>query len=115
MGTESFYVTAAQVLPTLMIALAVESGFILRSLQRNLMEMKRESPATQDARESVRMMFGFAVVFAVVFAVGEVLAFLAIGFRWFNGWTFFVIGACLVVMILGVVLVPLFRFAATAE
>lgn len=105
METEAFYTTAAQVLPTLLIALTVEIGFILGVRSRD-----RQDPRWKDWAES-SMFKWFAGSFALgaVFLVGEVLAFLAIGFRWFNGWTFTGIGVCLLVMAVSIVLIVVIR------
>ncbi|WP_188197266.1 hypothetical protein [Nonomuraea sp. SYSU D8015] len=117
MGSEAFYTTAAQVLPTLLIALAVEAGFMMQAAQRSARKWEKKGDEAQ--AEEGRLQFTFWVRTAtgvgVVFLVGEVWAFLAIGFRWFNVWSFTGIGICLLLMILAVVLVPLFRHTSPLE
>ncbi|WP_214318665.1 hypothetical protein [Nonomuraea sediminis] len=111
MGTETFYATAAQVLPTLMIALTVEVGFLLQ-LRAKLMENQRAKGGEQRklpgptrgelARGSFR--------FGTVFCFGEVLALLSLGFRWFNVWTFIGVGMSMVILIAAVAVLPYLRF-----
>ncbi|MFI6744293.1 hypothetical protein ACIBI9_66530 [Nonomuraea sp. NPDC050451] len=48
---------------------------------------------------------------AVAFLVGEVLAVLALAFRWFNAWTFVPVVVRLMVLILATAVVPLLRLA----
>ncbi len=97
-----------------MIALAVEFSFILRSLQRELNEADKSGASGQIkmANEDVNRAYWTAFVLGLIFIAGEVLALLTIGFRWFNVWTFLVIGLCLLVLIVAVVFVPVFRVTA---
>ncbi|WP_113705471.1 hypothetical protein [Nonomuraea lactucae] len=109
MASEEFYVTAAQVLPTLLIALSVEIGFILqRLLRRGIRHLDAyEETRFEDVMGSVARWFTVNLVLGCAFLVGEVLAFLSIGFRWFNSWTCALIGLCVLTMTVGVVVVPL--------
>lgn len=102
MESEAFYATGAQVLPTLLIAVMVESLLVTRSYAR-------WSKSTGEARGCAATGCGYAFILGFTFVVGESLAFLALGFRWFNGWTFFGVGASLVVMGLAAVAIPLLR------
>ncbi|MEV6033593.1 hypothetical protein AB0L65_20730 [Nonomuraea sp. NPDC052116] len=102
MGTEAFYTTVAQVLPTLLIALAVEVGFLLQMLFK---EKKRPGRAEMAAGEIAKWGGGFMIL-GRIFLFGEVLSLAAIAFRWFNGWTFAAVGLCLLVMLGAVVYIP---------
>ncbi|MEV6154942.1 hypothetical protein AB0L53_31835 [Nonomuraea sp. NPDC052129] len=102
MGTEAFYTTAAQVLPTLLIALAVEVGFLLQIF---FGEKKKPGRARAAAGEIAKWGGGFMIL-GRIFLFGEVLALAAIAFRWFNGWTFAGVGLCLLIMLGAVVYIP---------
>ncbi|WP_431922237.1 hypothetical protein [Nonomuraea jabiensis] len=117
MGSESFYTTAAQVLPTLLIALSVEAGFMMQATHRAMRKWREKGDETQ--AEEGRFLFTFwvrtATGVSATFLIGEVWAFLAISFRWFNVWSFAGVGTCLLLMSLAVVLVPLFRHTSPLE
>jgi ABC-type Fe3+-siderophore transport system permease subunit len=117
MGTEAFYATAAQVMPTILIALAVEVGFILQFLRRHVDQVAKEGFAdlARYDKEGLHNLYGISTVLGVAFLVGEVLAFLVLGFRWFNGWTFIPISVCLLAMIVGAFLIPLTRLFAEVD
>jgi hypothetical protein len=53
-------------------------------------------------------------VIGIVFLLGETLTILALGFRWFNAWTFAPITLCLVLMCLAVVAMPIIRYVQTS-
>lgn len=117
MGTEAFYTTAGQVLPTILIALTVELGFLLQWLRRLAAE-QREYRIEDHARRNEALVWRLLVLSAVLgftFFVGEVFAFLALGFRWYNIWTFVPIGICMLVMVGGAFLVPLMRLVADTD
>lgn len=119
MGTEAFYATAAQVLPTLLIALSVEIAFVMQARFRQVEALHRSEqegrePAydrkLQSLSESVVGWFRAAVVLAGAFLVGELLAFFALGFRWFNVVAFVGVALSVVMMSVAVLVVPLLRF-----
>lgn len=119
MGTETFYATAAQVLPTLLIALSVEIAFVIQARFRQVEALHRRSMENEEPnydknlrtlRQSVEGWFRAAVVLASAFLIGELLAFFALGFSWFNALTFIGVSASFLVMTVAVLLVPLFRF-----
>ncbi|MEV4107090.1 hypothetical protein [Nonomuraea sp. NPDC049695] len=112
MGSETFYATAAQVLPTLMIALVIEFGAIFRIAKEATKHFGEEvgggsEPQWTDADLVTGLKIALGA--AAVFLIGEVLALLALGFRWFNVWTFSLVGICLLVLIITVVWIPLIR------
>ncbi|MEV0379783.1 hypothetical protein [Nonomuraea sp. NPDC050643] len=146
MGTEAFYATAAQVLPTVLIALVIEIGTILRAKQAAYdalstqmgdpppfewigllppeeMREYQKDPKAYAAKvhhnnmdrltTSIEGWNDLAKLIAGVFIVGEALAFAAIGYRWFNFWSFFGIAACLLALCVAAVLIPLFRLERT--
>ncbi|WP_182884950.1 hypothetical protein [Microbispora sp. H10885] len=127
MGSEAFYATVAQVLPTLLIALTIEVGLILRWYDRKLDELQpqvrfpypitRETPQSEvqvwrewQRNERVQDRWVITeIAIAVVFLIGEILALVALGSHWRNAWTFFGSGTSIVLLCLAVVLIPLFR------
>ncbi|MFI7446677.1 hypothetical protein ACIBQX_04180 [Nonomuraea sp. NPDC049714] len=125
MGTEAFYTTAAQVIPTILIALAVEFGLILRQLGRELERARNrdaEGPKaapfvrnTETIEKDTDQILTISMGMGVVFAVGEVSALLALAFRWFNGWTFAGVSICLVVMIAAAAFIPIVRLHDDAD
>ncbi|MEU6778583.1 hypothetical protein ABZ912_05220 [Nonomuraea angiospora] len=125
MGSEAFYTTAAQVLPTILIALTVEIGLLgrawrieARAVFSRLVEQRQgemispESPefrrvlAALTARDRWRLTFAGV---GVAFVVGEALSILALGFRWFNAWTFWPVMVCLAAMVVAAALLPFVR------
>jgi hypothetical protein len=111
MGSETFFATAAQALPTLLIALSVELGFIGRVFQREWDRAydERDDLGFDEGAFLMRRWRRWMAVIGCAFVVGEVLAFLAMGFRWFNVWTLVPISFCLLVMIAMVIYIPLIR------
>lgn len=119
MGTEAFYATAAQVLPTLLIALSVEIAFVMQARFRQVEELHRNAREDEEAaylrslrslRESVAGWFAATVVLAGTFLLGEMLAFFALGFRWFTVVAFVGVALSVVMMSVAVLVVPLLRF-----
>ncbi|MEU4332418.1 hypothetical protein [Nonomuraea dietziae] len=128
MGTEAFYTTAAQVLPTLLIAVTLEVSLVFQARMRVVERINESAPAglvehykwfaqlppmQQSAwrwalASSTRWVWAAALL-GLVFLVGEVLALLALGFRWFTPLTFFGTGSSLLILILTVVWVPVQR------
>lgn len=115
-GTEAFYATAAQVIPTMLIALAVEFGLILRQLGRELERARDRDPEVsrfardpETIRKDTEQILMVIMGMGVVFAVGEGSALLALAFHWFNGWTFAGVSICLLVMISAAVFIPIIR------
>ncbi|MGW4412493.1 hypothetical protein ACWEJ6_51460 [Nonomuraea sp. NPDC004702] len=113
MGTEAFYATAAQVLPTLLIALVIEVGMMLQSRMRIIRDLKASEGDTGRLWDwhwnSVDRWLWMGMGLAATFFIGEVLALLALGFQWFSPWTFFGIGGSMLVMCLAAVGIPIFR------
>ncbi|SDL37557.1 hypothetical protein [Nonomuraea jiangxiensis] len=116
MGTEAFYTTAAQVMPALVIAFGVEVAFVLQYLQHQRARAKQagKQDLVAEADTSQEWMVMVAIGLAIVFIVGEVLAFLALGFGWFNVGMFIPIGICLLLMIGATLYVPILRVTLTA-
>ncbi|MGR6924386.1 hypothetical protein ACU635_59880 [[Actinomadura] parvosata] len=119
MGTEAFYATAAQVLPTLLIALSVEIAFVMQARFREVEELHRSAQEDEEPTyrrrlnalsDSVVGWFRAAVVLAGAFLFGELLAFLALGFRWFTVVAFVGVALSVVTMSVAVLVVPLRRF-----
>ncbi|WP_433443718.1 hypothetical protein [Nonomuraea sp. CA-141351] len=113
MGTEAFYGTAAQIMPALLIALIVEIGFTLQKLREISKQAEIDNDASLVAAVGTRLnaWFGLSAVLVAAFVVGEVTAVLAVGFHWFNGWTFGLAGVSTLIMIVGVGVIPLARLA----
>lgn len=118
MGTEAFYATAAQVLPTLMIALVLEFGTIFR-IAREATKRPREADSggapSRWSDDDLVTGLRIAILAAVAFFIGEILALLALGFRWFNVWTFSTVGVCLLILLITVVWIPLIRLLEETE
>lgn len=127
MGTEAFYATAAQVLPTLLIALIIEVGVMLQGRMRDIQDLKTTHGADEDELpppqrrlwdwlwNSVDRWLWMGMGLAASFFVGEVLALLALGFRWFNPWTFFGIGGSMLVMCMAAVAIPIYRMLISSS
>ncbi|MEU7829207.1 MULTISPECIES: hypothetical protein [unclassified Nonomuraea] len=121
MGTEAFYTTAAQVLPTMLIALSVELLLLTQGRVREWKEkvakwdkekVSKRGPMPFEGGDAALGPFWIYVLLAVVFVVGEVAAFLAIGAGWRNAGTFWTVGSCLLIMIVGAAGVPIARLDA---
>ncbi|MEU4574657.1 hypothetical protein [Nonomuraea sp. NPDC023979] len=126
MGTDAFYATAAQVMPTLLIALVVEVGYLMRTTGRAVSELRRHLEE-EHRREAGSGAYGYiaqpnhpaeiawlrwgltSITVFWTFTIGEVLAVLALGFRWFNAWTFFPILICMFVLIVLAAALPTYR------
>jgi len=113
MGTEAFYATAAQVMPTLLIALIVEIGFTVQKLREISKQAETDNDASLVTAVGTRLnaWFGLSAILLAGFVVGEVTAILAVGFHWFNGWTFGLAGVSTLITIVGVGVLPLARLA----
>jgi hypothetical protein len=129
MGTEAFYTTAAQVLPTILIALMLEIGLMLQMRGRQYGKLTSEKydellrggyppPASypgdpewdiEAARRSLNMWGFTAFGVGVVFLVGEGLSLLALAFHWFNAWTFWPLIVCMGAMVFAAAWIPFFR------
>ncbi|MFI7134387.1 hypothetical protein ACIBQ1_52580 [Nonomuraea sp. NPDC050153] len=124
MGSEAFYTTAAQVLPTILIALAVEIGFMMQQRERVWEKAKaREFEGQVVSSEVVARMekaflrvgqytvrWGTAALgVSTAFVVGELLAVLSLAFGWFNVWTFVPVLVCMMTLIVAAAVVPLLR------
>jgi hypothetical protein len=116
-GPEAFYATATQVLPTILIALAVEIGFMMRirlreqevGIQRS-MEGKPSQGGDFAWYEASMARWGLtAVGVGAAFLVGEMAAILALAFRWFNAWTFVPVVVCQLAVIVALAVVALIR------
>ncbi|MEV4113542.1 hypothetical protein [Nonomuraea sp. NPDC049695] len=129
MGSEAFYTTAAQVLPTILIAMVVEVGFFLRTSGRAVFELRRHleeenrrnfelggyEPQPNHPAELARMRWGCTMQFIFwMFVIGEVVAILALGFRWFNAWTFWPVLTCMVILTCLAAYIPLYRYMSEA-
>ncbi|WP_433443716.1 hypothetical protein [Nonomuraea sp. CA-141351] len=117
MGTEAFYTTAAQVLPTILIALTVELGFFIQSEQAYVSRLREAEGSAPDWRgdPGLTSLFRATLGLGATFLVGEAAALLAIAFRWFNGWTFFLIAFSLLIMMVGAIVVPILRHANASQ
>ncbi|GAB1824346.1 hypothetical protein [Herbidospora sp. RD11066] len=113
MPPEAFYSTAAQVLPTLLIALAIEAGLFLQSLSADLAKYNNahyQNPAlAEKVRRDMTWTFRFGTICAIIFLVGEVAAFLALAFHWQNWWIVGAVGIALLSLCICAVILPLFR------
>ncbi|MBB5781793.1 hypothetical protein [Nonomuraea jabiensis] len=121
MATEAFYSTASQVLPTILIALSVEIGFMRQKKsadaatyydisQRQVQSRVDPRSAGEWSRQlsqSVRRLHLAFEWLCVTFVVGELTAVLSVAFGWFNAWTLGLVVACAVVMIVAAAVVPL--------
>ncbi|WP_336203837.1 hypothetical protein [Nonomuraea sp. LPB2021202275-12-8] len=129
MGSEAFYATAAQVMPTILIALVVEVGFLLRAHGRAVMDLRRQLEEENRRRfgvggyvtqpdhpaEVARMRWGLtSVAIFWTFVIGEVVAVLALGFRWFNAWTFWPVLICMVLLTCLGAFIPVYRYTSEA-
>ncbi|GAB2918440.1 hypothetical protein ACFMQL_20395 [Nonomuraea fastidiosa] len=132
MNSSDFYATAAQVLPTIMIALAVEYGFLLqRDAQEREWERRkrRELESAKGVEEAVAGMerafvrvgkyaetwHRVAYATSIVFLVGEVLAVLSLAFGWSNVATGAIILTCMVVLTVATAYVPLARIRSASR
>ncbi|WP_431928598.1 hypothetical protein [Nonomuraea jabiensis] len=128
MGTEAFYTTAAQVLPTILIALMVEIGLMLQMRGRRYGELYREkydallrghAPPTsfpgdpnfdiESAGRSLNRWGFISMAVGVAFLIGEGLSLSALAFRWFTAWTFWPLVVSMGVMIVAAVCIPFVR------
>ncbi|MFI7610670.1 hypothetical protein ACIBP6_05450 [Nonomuraea terrae] len=127
---EAFYATAAQVLPTILIALSIEIGFLLAATRRDinvLAPFLREfSQSVEDLAEEGYIpalkllelqsyhprLEQWALVLGATFAIGESLAFTALAFSWFNLWTFMPLSVCVLVLVAAAFVIPLKRLRA---
>ncbi|MGW2215808.1 hypothetical protein ACWCSD_12540 [Nonomuraea sp. NPDC001684] len=134
MASEAFYTTAAQVLPTLLIALSLEIGMISRPYaeaakaaqalgervrQQGIPsvwtpEQLRALQAGADGRSYSRSVLWvrWAFLLGLVFLAGETAALLAVGYHWFNPWTFYTTGASAGFMMLATAIIPLVRLSS---
>ncbi|YCK38187.1 hypothetical protein ACNF49_30305 [Actinomadura sp. ATCC 39365] len=134
MASEAFYTTAAQVLPTLLIALSIEIGVISRpyaeaaKAAQALAEQVRQQgipsvwtpeqlrtlQAGADGRAYGRsaLWVRWAFLFGLVFLAGETAARLAVGYHWFNPWTFYTTGASAVLLMLATAIIPWLRLSS---
>ncbi|WP_157252059.1 hypothetical protein [Nonomuraea typhae] len=120
MATEAFYTTAAQVLPTILIALSVEIGFLRQKRSADAeayfavssgrgpsgMNPYRAGRQAHYLRQSVRRLFVVFGWLCVTFAIGELTAVLSSAFGWFNAWTLGLVVSCAVVLVVAAAVVP---------
>ncbi|MDP9868346.1 MULTISPECIES: hypothetical protein [Streptosporangium] len=132
MASEAFYTTAAQVLPTPLIALSIEIGMILRpyaeaakaaqaAAQTFRAQIKEGLPPalTPEQLRSLEIVVSdrtalwlrWAFLLGLGFLAGETVALLAVAYRWYNPWTFYVTGASILLMIITAALIPLLRLS----
>ncbi|MGR6915398.1 hypothetical protein ACU635_14230 [[Actinomadura] parvosata] len=97
----------------MLIALMVEFGFIMQAISNASRGMESEEDREYAVWE-YQLVEQIAVGLGAVFLVGEVLALLSIGFRWFNFWTFLLIGLCMLILLVAAVLIPLIRISGTS-
>ncbi|MFI6600495.1 hypothetical protein ACIBHX_29985 [Nonomuraea sp. NPDC050536] len=119
-GSEEFYGTAAQVLPTLLVAIAVEGGLLLQKRPRGLYsDVQRAAEFEVPGRTLLRKLANLPYMTTIAavsvgFILGEVAAMTILfweGPTWLSVVAAPVVWLCLLIMIVGVVAIPVARIA----
>ncbi|MFI6290056.1 hypothetical protein ACIBEJ_00635 [Nonomuraea sp. NPDC050790] len=119
-GTEQFYSTTAQVLPTLLVAMAVEGGLLLqRRPERLYRDVQQAAHLEVPGRTMLRKLANIPYMttiatLCVAFIIGEVTALTILFWKgpdWLSIPAAFVVWISMLTMLVGVVAIPVARFA----